>query len=88
MLYNTHYTINYYSVITYYTYTPSQRAVIAVDVMPMLEEEARKRQIRKPISVVAKLPPQNTKAMERKSSTQAGKLAQVGYIYHTIHIPY
>jgi hypothetical protein len=65
----------------------SQRAVIAVDLMPMLEEEAKKRHDklsgtrRNPNEVVANLPQPATKAMERKSSTQAGKLANVGERY-------
>jgi len=64
--------------------TASQRAVIAVDIMPMLEEEARKRRKDtegRPSKLVVNLPPVNKKAMENKSSTQAGKLANVGEKY-------
>jgi len=59
--------------------TPEQRAGIAVNVMPMLEEEAKKRQIRKPESVTQKVGLQNRK--DRESATIAGKQFDVNPEY-------
>lgn len=56
--------------------TESQRAVIAQDIMPMLEEEAKKRQIRKPESVLEKVPKQPFHAPK-----EAGKIFQVNEKY-------
>lgn len=57
--------------------TADQRAVISLEVMPMLEEEARKRQIRKPNSVMEKFPEQN----KGTASEKAGKMFNVNERY-------
>jgi len=56
---------------------PDQRAVLAQEVMPMLEEEARKRQMRIPESVREKFPTQN----KGRPSEHAGKLFDVNEKY-------
>jgi len=62
--------------------TDSQKAVIAQEVMPILEEEARKRQLRTSENrtlVVEKVPQQNK--YDNKSSVQASKIFQVNERY-------
>jgi DNA-binding CsgD family transcriptional regulator len=53
---------------------------LASSVMPMLEEEARKRQLRKPESVREKIPTQN----KGRPSEHAGKLFNVNERYESI----
>jgi len=61
--------------------TQSQASVIALEVLPLLEEEAKKRQIRKPIddSVIENLREQDYKA--NTSSFKAGKIFNVSDRY-------
>lgn len=57
----------------------SQRACIAVDMLPILEAEAKERQIRKPVdSVVAEMPPQKELG---KSRDKAAAATNVGARY-------
>jgi N6-adenosine-specific RNA methylase IME4 len=60
--------------------TESQRAVIAQDIMPMLEEEARKRQGTRN-DLVEKVPQSKKEVMENKSAVKAGKIFQVNEKY-------
>lgn len=59
--------------------TPDQRAVIAQEVMPMLEEEARKRQQQfkgnQYVAPVEKIPP--NQKQDNKSAVKAGKMFNV-----------
>lgn len=57
-----------------------QRAALAVELKPRLEEEAKKRQIRKPMdSVVQKVEPQNR--MDNKTISQAAKITGTNHTY-------
>jgi hypothetical protein len=48
------------------------RAALAVEAKPLYEAEAKKRQIRKPKSVVEKVPQQNTRKSRDKAATDFG----------------